>query len=521
MNLRDQYRTRSAISARILLVSTAALGLTACDTFSKRESAEAVARDWATTIRASQVIPIYPLSEDMQPGDIFLVQLPVDRQQEAYKKDGYLPLDNLIGRVQPNGYSVFYGSSFFSKDEPPPILPRDWLNTKDDAAAWKEAPNVKFPSYSFSVRRGGGFNLAVPVQGVPLGLSLMGGDAAQGTIVIADAKTYGVDTISLLPSVEGWAATNRNFLANFAPDGKRQNYVRVVSRVFLTKRVNVSLQSSRAASGGVSAGAPKPVDLVVPGTNTDTAKQTMDSYQDNLNKLNKTLEDALKTLDAKGNLLPGGTIKVAAASANSISLDETIPRPLVVGYLGFDLPIGIGGKLGPPIPTYALLTGQVDPSKLSSVPSGDLRRVYSTLAKATDDQQAQQLVRDLDAAGSKQMPSALPCNLYKLDQQGGPLSILAAASAPVPHPADKPFPRLVGYRGLLMSTLEDLRMALSDSSVRVEGLTFPRDAAGTAALKGQVDCSERSLTKINAGLSEQSTLLFSARDYANVLVFGR
>jgi hypothetical protein len=31
------------------------------------------------TIRASQVVPVYPLTEDLQPGEVFLVQLPVGR----------------------------------------------------------------------------------------------------------------------------------------------------------------------------------------------------------------------------------------------------------------------------------------------------------------------------------------------------------------------------------------------------------------------------------------------------------
>ena len=41
------------------------------------------------TIRGSQVIPVYPLTEDLQPGDIFLVQVPIDQQQKLYEEERF------------------------------------------------------------------------------------------------------------------------------------------------------------------------------------------------------------------------------------------------------------------------------------------------------------------------------------------------------------------------------------------------------------------------------------------------
>jgi len=46
----------------------------------KERQLEQVAKDWCLTIRASQVIPVYPMTEDLQPGDVFLVQRTVDEQ---------------------------------------------------------------------------------------------------------------------------------------------------------------------------------------------------------------------------------------------------------------------------------------------------------------------------------------------------------------------------------------------------------------------------------------------------------
>ena len=114
------------------------------------------------------------------------------------------------------------------------------------ALSWQAAPRVAFPSYSFSVQNGAGLSLAVPVQGVPVGLSLLASDAASGNIQIQDARTLGVDTLSLYRQLKGWAKTNNAFLRNFgtSPDSKRTNYVRVITRVFASGRMTVSLKDA-------------------------------------------------------------------------------------------------------------------------------------------------------------------------------------------------------------------------------------------------------------------------------------
>jgi hypothetical protein len=80
--------------------------LCGCDT-TKQAQLEKAAKEWCATIRASQVIPVYPLTEDIQPGDIYLVQCPIDKQQKIYEKRGYLPLDNHLDRLNPSNYANF------------------------------------------------------------------------------------------------------------------------------------------------------------------------------------------------------------------------------------------------------------------------------------------------------------------------------------------------------------------------------------------------------------------------------
>src|SRR4030095_12564215 len=71
-----------------------------------------VARDWSMVIRASQILPVYPLTEDLQPGDLFLLQVTGGKQDKTYRQRGFLPMDNLIFRLDPRGYETFYRQSF-------------------------------------------------------------------------------------------------------------------------------------------------------------------------------------------------------------------------------------------------------------------------------------------------------------------------------------------------------------------------------------------------------------------------
>src|SRR5262252_2453839 len=91
----------------ILLVMAMTLSGCATEKASSEQLAR-VAKDWSLSIRASQVIPVYPLTEDLQPGDVFLVQTPVEEQVKVYLDKGFLPLENLIARLSLEGYAQFY-----------------------------------------------------------------------------------------------------------------------------------------------------------------------------------------------------------------------------------------------------------------------------------------------------------------------------------------------------------------------------------------------------------------------------
>ncbi|MDB6026344.1 MAG: hypothetical protein JWM68_2567 [Verrucomicrobiales bacterium] len=296
-----------------------------------------VAKDWCMVVRASQVIPVYPLTEDLQPGDIFLVQTREEDQISLYKEKGFLPLDQLIARLQPTNYQTFYLNSYGIRTNH--NTPYHWTFPDDPKNGITNAPRAAFPSYNFSVKSGGGINLALPVQGVPVALNLMGARSAQGSITIADAYTYGVDIDSLLKQVYDWSKTVP--LDNYVPS-ESTNYIRVVSRVYLTGRVNISMFNDSAVGAAASGGASKPVGVLNLTTNDSTA-----NYAAVLSNLNSSVESSVA---------PGGSLKFAAANSRSVSMAETFPRPLAIGYLGFDLPILPGGRLGSPVSTHSKIT---------------------------------------------------------------------------------------------------------------------------------------------------------------------
>lgn len=339
----------------LLIVVT--LALTGCDT-TKAKSAQLarVAKDWCLTVRASQVLPVYPLSEDVQPGDVFLVHTPLEEQVRIYEDRGFLPLENLAARLNPGDYAAFYQGAYHVA--PDAKLPQQWQFPPGAALGandWASAPLAAFPSYTFTVKRGEGINLAVPIQGVPVGLSAMQSRSAHGSVSITDAHTYGIDMESLYARVKDWAKDNRELLRSYAPVETKPgqapenlHYLRVVQRVYLASRVNVSLLNDDAFNAGVSGGAEKKVDLFDVATTNAVA-----NYASMLTALNKTFTDAM----------PGGTLKVAAASSRSVSMSETFPRPLVIGYIGFDLPILQNGQLGRPESTHGQLTQTTNPTR--------------------------------------------------------------------------------------------------------------------------------------------------------------
>lgn len=328
-------------STALLLLATG-LALSCSTTSARKDELARVAKDWCMTIRASQVIPVYPLTEDLEPGDVFLVRTSIDDQEAQYEEDGFLPFDLHLVRLQPREYLDFYHHAGFGLVDGA-FVPRVWQGPDDASGvrAWSRAPRATFPSYSFEVTRSGGLNLAIPVQGVPVGLSYLKTGSARGTVQLADAYTYGIGAASLLEDLQAWADSKRTLLAPWAPQSADapRNHLRIVTRVYLVGRVDILLLNDEASGGRVEAGAPTDVAVPAPAQGEPS----------------RSVEALNAALAGRTDLAPGGALQFTAASARSVGLSETFPRPLVVGYLAIDLPIEANGDFGAPIPTQVML----------------------------------------------------------------------------------------------------------------------------------------------------------------------
>jgi hypothetical protein len=100
------------------------------------------------------------------------------------------------------------------------------------------------------------------------------------------------------------------------------------------------------------AGKDRPIDKMM--ANADSTNQDY----------NNVIESATELAKSQ---VPGVGIEIATASSRSVTMTESFARPLVIGYVGFDMQILAGGNLGPPISTRAQLTSEKQLQTTSSV----------------------------------------------------------------------------------------------------------------------------------------------------------
>jgi len=413
-----------------------------CGSTSREAQLERVARDWCLTIRASQLVPVYPMTEDLRPGDVFLVTTPIEGQVREYRRRGFLPLDKHVARLRELDYATFYESSHgigenrntpyhwmfppapsatASADDPDDdadaaAADDDEIDRRVDRAAvmpcrtgWHLAPRAFFPSYEFSVTRGGGLALAIPVSSVPVGLGLLATDSAVGSIQLSDGYVYGVSESELTAKIERWAIDHRATLAAARAQNPRGVYLRVVNRVYLVGSVQVFLgnRASGEAFGraGADVGTPpglesfaqQPDDRTPDGRATD-GRATDDRATDDRAADGRTrLRDLSDAITAG---MPGGAVRLQFASSRAILADETFARPLVVGYLGLDYPVREDGTLGAAVTTLDTLSGNAPASTGIGEPTDD-QGLNAALLTAIESMGGDRATRGFDAAAER------------------------------------------------------------------------------------------------------------------------
>lgn len=328
---RSSWFSRSSSSALALM---AAVSVSCVSSGDKSAQLARVAKDWCLTIRASQVLPVYPLTQDLWPGDVFLTTTPIGEETDRFEERGFLPLDfHLVRLATREAMAKFYSEQMIQGD-----------GLALQKVPLSKLPGTAFPTYSFSISRAGGMNLALPVQGVPFGFGVLGTAAATGTVTIGDARTFGLDVVSLQPLLAEWEKNHRALLASYGTrvgSDEQAVYLRVIARVYQAKSVVVSLADA-SASGAEAAGG---LDVGKPDAGTpDAQKPIAELYA-----------DLAKKLDANGLERFGGKVRFLSASRRAISLEETFDEPMTVGYLAYDCRVLPGGVLSMPMPTWQRL----------------------------------------------------------------------------------------------------------------------------------------------------------------------
>lgn len=244
--------------------------------------------------------------------------------------------------------------------------------------SFNRAPTSAFPSYTFSVDDRGALGLAIPLNSVPVALSVAGAQSATGSVVFKGASNQGLSDKVMSRLIRQWAANNKSDLGALAASSSGPTILRVISRVYSIKGATVSLTFADTSGADIRAGAEvnapellsaseesykalitqlnKQIELkkgtVVPVTPAVPAAGEAESIDPDIaalqadiatiNKLRTQqqlgiIRRQMANLESEqkygGYTLPGASFKLASRTARGVTMDETFPKPLAIGYL--------------------------------------------------------------------------------------------------------------------------------------------------------------------------------------------
>lgn len=267
-----------------------AVAMSACTT-NPQKRLERVAKDWSMTIRASQVMPIYPLEEDLRPGDLYLSTRTMESDIASWNQRGFLPLANRFARIEipMSDYTAHFKNAAATSSPP----------------TFQRLPKAAFPSYSFEVDKRGSLGLALPLGSVPVALALAGAQSATGSVVLKKATTQGLPDMLMDTRVRVWAVDNKETLqyeAKRAFQRGKPLVLRAITRVFSIGGADVSLTFEKATSFGLDAGA------------ATTPPQLLSASKEDFDKRIAELHNSLATLkeQQEGGARPNSQVPPAS-----------------------------------------------------------------------------------------------------------------------------------------------------------------------------------------------------------------
>lgn len=351
-------------------ISLSILIANGCASNDAQKRVENVAKDWCNTIRGSQVIPVYPLTADLTVGDVFLVQTPISTQAKLYRQHGFLALDNHLFRLPITNFDSVYFNGYWTNTyrytpHPFPSLPESsYIGTNAVTNTLADAPRVAFPTFTFQAKSSSGLSAAFPVEGIPIALNYLRSDNITGSVAISDARTYAADESYLRSNLITWASNpfiRGTLVATAKAAAPTVVYLRVVSRIYLARAMQVSLFNASQSAGGARAG--NTPDFALLGFPTNTATSTSSNSTSSATNVAGTGTNGGLPISsmfaAMTNVLnqaqAGGSAKYVLLGQSSVTMNQVFDQLLTVGYLGFDVPIYENGSLGSPIPTFQRL----------------------------------------------------------------------------------------------------------------------------------------------------------------------
>lgn len=342
---------RASVSLSVL----GCLVLVACST--PDPGNDFVENQWNTSIRrlGADVQSVYPPTEDIQMGDVYAIEGSIDGTGNAGRslKIGYVDEINTVAEALYQKRLMLPLSKFGTDGK---VIDRSKDQAADASSPFRgrfkrSLPIVAFPEYGLASGRL--FNFSASLPGQIFGL-LFGFGLAENTdlrVSVSDNNTYGIpayDAQYLLRKFCGrvddpcsQANMNSAFTATYGRKPKTRLWVRMLSRVYVTRTINYTYTFRSAAAARVvsarldsmQAFADKATSLVTP-TAEDANSNKPSSARDVL--LKQMLDGLQGDISALAANKGGNAFGLTAQSytGNSIGLSQSFTRPLTFAYGG-------------------------------------------------------------------------------------------------------------------------------------------------------------------------------------------
>ncbi|MBV8047187.1 MAG: hypothetical protein JO171_08550 [Paludibacterium sp.] len=354
---------------RTLYISACSLGavslLLGC---SSTDPTQSVATSWGQELRQMQVEPVFPIREDIQPGDVFILcagsdpthpskqVLPISTYwtrldattikqllEDYYRTRLIMPINKVVGGQAASQPSIQQNTS------------ASGTFTHLQLVAFPDAMHASLDSRSLS---------ALIPAGVALGrFGISSQEVDSGSLSITSASYYGLPQAKIMPLVKEQIGPNGELgREDFkkALDAKEAEcqplnlYAQavVVSEVFLANGIRLKLQSSKAAtaqmqlntvlsSGSTVANTLSTIQKLQASAATAGKTQapagnggTASGQDAQTQALSAAVVSLLTGMESSQENLPGVSGTITTGSTGTISMDSIFTKPLVFGYRG-------------------------------------------------------------------------------------------------------------------------------------------------------------------------------------------